>query len=358
MQLFKGFLDQSKQLNQTPAKLPRRLPLHAQTAQYKSILLGLKIPNLPAPLHYLNFISVIGCPNAAIFDQKHYQTRFNRNTATVMCSSSMHMAGQVSRYAVDSDCRFHNQTFQFLDRESFSGQFPAFQLQRIDSELSFNLNIKSAGGLCYYSKLRMGLAEYWSQLFECSGTLNYKGQNYAVQQLGSLEFARVMNFPFIPIAFYTAQIVNLSGQRQLIVMQTRDQLNRILQSRAYLKDLQAYQVLMFDEGVHFQIHRLYPAVTAPNLRKMYLPREFEWSIWSEHFTIHLQAQSRGDFKFGLGAGYAGSFSYQVSINGIQEEGEGGYCEYIDCRPLNWQEKNKTEKLLDELRDSVPIFLKK
>ncbi|CAM4201044.1 DUF6670 family protein [Acinetobacter pragensis] len=359
MQLFKGFLDQSKQLNQTPAKLVRHLPLHAQTSQYKTILLGLKIPNLPAPLHYLNFISVIGRPNASIFCQEKTQAGIDQNNkATVMSSSSLHMVGQFSSYEIDRECNFQAGSFHFLDRESFSGNFPDFQLQRVDGELSFDLKIKTAGAMCYFNKLRMGLAEYWSQLSECSGELNYKGRHYAIQQLGSLEFARIMKFPFLPIAFYSSQIINLSGQRQLIVMQTRDKLNRVLQSRAYLKDLKKNQAWMCDENVTFHIHRLYPAVKTPNFKKMYLPREFEWNIQAEGIRIHIQAKSRGDFKFGLGAGFAGSFSYLVKINDQLEEGEGGYCEYIDCRPLNWQEKNKAEKLLDELGDSSPIFLKK
>ncbi|OTG89542.1 DUF6670 family protein [Acinetobacter sp. ANC 3813] len=357
MQLLKGFLDQSKQLNQTPAKLSCNLPLHAPNSQYKTILLGLKIPNLPAPLHYLNFISVIGCPSAAIFGSEKNKKASN-DTAIVMCSSSMRMAGQFSSYNISSDCAFEKHSFQFQDREAFNGSFPNFNLQRIDSELSFNLQIKSAGALCYYNKLRMNLAEYWSQLCECSGELTYKGQRSDIQQLGSLEYARVMSFSFLPIAFYTAQIINLSGKRQLIVMQTRDRLNRILQSRVYLKDLQQQHVWMSDEGVHFHIQRLYPAVTTPHYKRMYLPREFEWIIHNEKIKICITAKSRGDYKFGVGAGYAGSFSYQVKINDELEEGESGYCEYIDCRSLNWQEKNKKEKFFDELNDSAPIFLKK
>ena len=91
---------------------------------------------------------------------------------------------------------------------------------------------------------------------------------------------------------------------------------------------------------------------------MYLPREFEWCYEDDKgMKIWLQGQSRGDFKFGLAAGYVGSFNYQVSINGETEHGEGGYCEYIDCRSLRFQEQNKTEKLLGNLSNSVPIMLK-
>ncbi|MGA8883706.1 MAG: DUF6670 family protein [Acinetobacter sp.] len=358
MQLFPDFLDQSKQLNQTPAQLQHNLPLHAQTRQYKAILLALKIPNLPAPLHYLNFISMIGQPNAAVLRNGGAMRHAAQNTATVMSSISPHMAGQLSRYSVHSDCIFKPGSFQFLDRENFSGAFPEFQLQRLDRELSFHLEIKTAHAPCYFSKLRMGLAEYWSQLCECTGEIGYKGQKYRIQQLGSLEFARAVNFPFLPIAFYTAQTINLSRRRQLIVMQTRDRLNRVLQSRLYLKDFNAAQVQMLDEGVCLKVHRVYPAVTTPDQRKMYLPREFEWTAASGAALIRIQAQSRGDFKFGVGAGYAGSFSYQVKIGDAEESGESGYCEYIDCRPLNWQEKNKKQKLLDGLADSVPVLLKK
>lgn len=358
MQLFKDFLDQSRQLNQTPSRLSQNLPLHPPSQQYKTVLLALKIPNLPAPLHYLNFISVIGQPTALVLRNASAIQYSVQNTATVMASVSSHMVGQLSSYSIQTDCGFNHNSFQFQNRENFSGQFPHFQLQRHDSELSFDLQIKTADALCYFNKLRMGLAEYWSQLCECSGDIIYKQQKYPIHQLGSLEFARAKQFPFLPIAFFTAQIINLSHQRQLIVMQTRDALNRILQSRLYLKDFHSQHVQMCDEKVYLYVHRVYPAVTTPDRRKMYLPREFEWVVSSSELEIHIQAQSRGDFKFGVGAGYAGSFSYKIKINEDEEVGESGYCEYIDCRPLNWQEKNKNEKLFDEFANSVPVLLKK
>ena len=59
--------------------------------------------------------------------------------------------------------------------------------------------------------------------------------------------------------------------------------------------------------------------------------------------FELYGESRGDYKFGLAAGYIGSFRYQLSWNDQCLQGEGGYCEYIACRPLRWQEKNQNEK---------------
>lgn len=58
-QLFQDFLDRSKQLNQTPATTAK-LPYHAPNRHYKFIYQGLILPCLPAPLHYLNFIGLLG----------------------------------------------------------------------------------------------------------------------------------------------------------------------------------------------------------------------------------------------------------------------------------------------------------
>ncbi|KQD44389.1 hypothetical protein APD15_01975 [Acinetobacter baumannii] len=91
----------------------------------------------------------------------------------------------------------------------------------------------------------------------------------------------------------------------------------------------------------------------------YLPREFSWQCKkNEKVIFELYGESRGDYKFGLAAGYIGSFRYQLSWNDQCLQGEGGYCEYIDCRPLRWQEKNQNEKMLDKLLLLQPCLYKK
>lgn len=360
MQMFQDFLDRSKQLNQAPHQLKlEQLPFHAPNQKYKIIHQGLMIPNLPAPLHYLNFLSLIGQPNAPMLRNDSAIQTHPLDTATVLVSSSPHMVGQLSSYSVEKECYFKPALFQFGGREQLEGHFPEFRVQRLDSELSFDLKIRTTPVISYFAKLRMGLADHWSLLCECSGQLQYKQQHYQIQQLGSFEYARAINFPYLPLAFFTYQVINLQQQRQLLLAQVRDRFNRILQSRMYLRDLGSGQSQLFDEGVYFKVHRVYPAVMTPNRQSMYLPREFEWCYSGADGTrIHIQAQSRGDFKFGLAAGYVGSFHYQVKINDVEEQGEGGYCEYIDCRALKWQEKNQTEKLGDHLANPVPFLVKK
>ena len=64
MRFLQDFLDRSKQLNQTPAVSQHNLAYHGPNQKYKIIHQGLMIPGLPTPLYYLNFLSIIGQPNA------------------------------------------------------------------------------------------------------------------------------------------------------------------------------------------------------------------------------------------------------------------------------------------------------
>ena len=65
MRLFQDFLDQSKQLNQ--AQKPIELCCHPPQDRYKIIHQKLVLANLPAPLHYLNFFSLIDSPIVLFF---------------------------------------------------------------------------------------------------------------------------------------------------------------------------------------------------------------------------------------------------------------------------------------------------
>ena len=48
----------------------------------------------------------------------------------------------------------------------------------------------------------------------------------------------------------------------------------------------------------------------------------------------------------------------MAINGDQQQGEGGYCEYIDCRALKWQEHDQPEQMPDTVLNPEPFIIKK
>ena len=151
MWLFQDFLDQSKQLNQAPS---RSLPAyHPPNKKYKIIHQALTIPNLPAPLHYLNFLSMIGQPNTPMFRNNSAIRTTPLDTATVLASSSPHMAGQQNRYSISAECSFQEKTFKFANKEQLMGAFPKFQIQRKDTELSFEIEITTTPLISHFTKL-------------------------------------------------------------------------------------------------------------------------------------------------------------------------------------------------------------
>ena len=92
-------LNQSQQLNpKSFSKL--NLAYHPPKGRFKIIHQGLILPNLPAPLHYLNFISIIGQPRIPVFFNQSAILEQALDTATVLVSSSPHMVGQLKSYSV------------------------------------------------------------------------------------------------------------------------------------------------------------------------------------------------------------------------------------------------------------------
>ena len=94
----------------------------------------------------------------------------------------------------------------------------------------------------------------------------------------------------------------------------RNQWNNVIFSRIEVQTSQQGSTL-YDRYVVFDTLRVYPKIQTPNGREMYLPREFIWQYQeNEEVIFQLHGQSRGDYKFGLAAGYVGSFSYDLFWN--------------------------------------------
>lgn len=356
MQLFMNLSEESQQLDQAP--FPLKLDFHAPKGRYKIIHQALILPDLNAPLHYFNFSTLIGQPNVPMLRNDSAIQTTALDTVSTLATISPHMVGHAHHYSLEKDCQLRDDYYQFADEALLTGQVPKFKLNRKDDELSFDFDIELQPLMSQFSKLRIGLFDHWSLMCHCQGQLKYKDQHYEIDQFGAFEYARSVNVPYLPLHFFTYQVINLSNQRQLLLSHIRNGFNQIVQSRLYLKNFSQSTVELFDDYVYFRVHRVYPKVTTPNGQEMYLPRMFEWCFETNKKKIIIQCESRGDFKFGLAAGFVGSFSYQVQIDDETEEGSSGYCEYIDCRPLKWQEKDETEKLQQQIMQIAPCALKK
>jgi hypothetical protein len=66
-------------------------------------------------------------------------------------------------------------------------------------------------------------------------------------------------------------------------------------------------------------------LTTPDGHAMRLPRSWSWSAGD---AVRIEASANGDWVYGLGAGYAGSFTFLGTYGGDPVSGT-GYVEWID-----------------------------
>ncbi|ANF82522.1 hypothetical protein A3K93_10195 [Acinetobacter sp. NCu2D-2] len=346
MRFFQRLFDRKRDPQTSEAAL--KLAYHPPNNKYKIVHQALILPNLATPLRYFNFYSLMGQPSLPIFQNQQLNREQVLDCVTVMSSVSPHMQHHLHTYSLQQECHLQQGNFDFSQREILSGDFPIFELKRDDDELSCDLKIFTTQYMSYFKKMQLGLFEHWSVLVKCEGHLKYQNKIYDISSLGSFEYARSVDLPALPIAYMVYMVMNISGDRQLLCMQLRDLFNRVVQSKMYLRDLVQNESLSFEQNVYFKVHRVFPQVTNSYGRTMYLPREFEWQYQDKDLNIEISGNCIGDYKFGYGAGYVGSFDFNLKINGVLENGAGGYVQYVDCRNLKFQE-------LDDLNKNPKYF---
>jgi len=81
----------------------------------------------------------------------------------------------------------------------------------------------------------------------------------------------------------------------------------------------------------FSVHCHDPSsATSPTGIAMRLPAEFTWRVRDgARDVLDLVGRTDGNWLYGLGCGYAGSFAYDGRFRGMRITGR-GYIEYIDC----------------------------
>ncbi|MEG0746645.1 MAG: hypothetical protein RR509_09840 [Acinetobacter sp.] len=346
--------NQLKQLNLNKSDA---LTFYPPKGLFKIVYQALILPNLPEPFHYLNFISLIGQPRIPICYNASAITTTAIDTATVLVTSGLSTIGHLKSYSAKEQCQLEQDRYQFLDVDQIQVDFPNYYFKRIDEELSCQLTVNIRAEIENHSALHWGVGDYWYARCKCEGEITYKKQKYQIEAQGILKHARAIYLPFIAFHFFTYQVIQVNANLQIILSELRNQWNNIVFSRIEIQSNEQRSIL-YDHQVVLDITRVYPKVQTPNGREMYLAREFMWQYQEKNQIIfQLKAQSRGDYKFGLGAGYVGSFNYELIWNNENHKGS-GYCEYIDCRPLHWQEKNKSEQIIDQISHFQPYLCKK
>ena len=109
---------------------------------FKIVYQGLILPNLPTPLRYFNYISLVGQPRIPLCYNTHSITTSAIDTATVLVSNSQHSVGHLKTYSIRRQCQFDSALYQFDKTDLIQWQIPMIRLQRLDQKWAVILRFR------------------------------------------------------------------------------------------------------------------------------------------------------------------------------------------------------------------------
>jgi len=304
-----------------------------QRGKHTTVHYGIMVPNLPAPFHFLNLITVIGQPKVDIFRNSQLIKTTARDTANLLVGTATGAADHFRGYSVAQDCELRpdGSYLRFGDDLVIEGRYPNFTARRSGKAFNLGLKLKATDKIAHFAKMIGGIYDHWALLCEYTGQIEQNGVTTPLQGLCTFEYARAANLP-LPFKFFTYQILNIDERTQVLMVEVRGPLNAVLQQRVYVRSLDDYGGA-YTRGFDFTVSELEAEpVTRPDGLAMRLPRLFSWRVDDESGAelITIEATANGDFKYGMAGGYAGSYQYSGRFKGQSINGT-GYIEYIDCR---------------------------
>ena len=284
---------------------------------------GVMLPGLPPPQRYFGVMAVVGTPGASFVANDDRITTSPRDTAYVVSDS-------FRTYSVRRECDFapDGSRLRFGDDLLISGGFPTFAVERTDPPASLRLD--ATGAVTRFMHLP-GVYDHWSLLCHASG----RAGNTEVDALCTFEYARGVSvhslvnrrlptWTRIPVPFFSYHVLNVDGRTQLLFSDVRGPDAIALQCAAHVRSVDGTSTTRRG-GHRFEIHETAP-LTTPDGRTMALPVAFTWAVDG----IEVHGRTNGDFSYGLGAGYVGTYDYEGGFDGRPISGC-AYLEYVDLR---------------------------
>ncbi|WP_067693112.1 DUF6670 family protein [Nocardia jejuensis] len=306
---------------------------HPPRGRYATAHYGLMLPNLPAPLNFLDVIAVIGQPRITLWRNDHLVETTDADTANLLIGSAVRFPGQFRGYRVGRDLELapDASVIRFGDDFELSGTHPHFTVAYRNPEFELDLRVHATDKISHFAKLRGGLYDHWSLLCTYEGTVVFGGRTIELSGLNTLEYARGVAVP-LPFTFFTYHVINIDDTTQVLMTEVRGPFGLPVQQAVYVRSLTDHGGT-YENNFALDIHRLEPtARETPNGLSMRLAQEFTWSVddTNGNALIEIHGTGNDDYVYGMAGGYVGSYWYTGRFRGKAVTGT-GYIEYIGTR---------------------------
>ncbi|BBX46014.1 hypothetical protein GCM10009641_62560 [Mycobacterium cookii] len=297
---------------------------------------GVMVPDLPEPHRTFGVMSIIGTPGIAIFSNDHAIVTSASDTAYLVSATAAMRGEGLHTYSIARDCEIlpDGSLVRLGDDLTIEGSYPDFRLQRFHRDVVVDLDIQATDKVTYFVDLPGGLYTHWSLLCRYNGAVG----GLLVAGLCTLEYASgvglhsipIPGTPNLPVPFFTYHVLNIDERTQVLTSKVLGAGGIELISATWVRGLDDYGSELLD--TRFDVEEYEPAPrSTPSGRDMRLPATLTWSAYlrgSE--VISITGRCHGDWVYGLGAGFVGSYHYTGSFRGKAIEGI-AYIEYIDLR---------------------------
>ncbi len=303
---------------------------------------GVMMPGLPDPHRAFNVMAILGTPGIALFANDDLITTTPGDTAYVVSATSSMTRDQFAAYSMTGACALADDGSNLLfgDDLAIAGRYPDFTVRRRHPEVRVDLELHASDKVAPFFQIP-GVYEHWSLLCQASGRIEQGGTSTDISGLCTFEYAcgvgvqsvadrRLPPWLRVPAQLFTYQVLNVDERTQLLFTHVVGPRGIRLRSAVYERSLDDYgNVLTFGHVFAVHEHEDQP-LTTPDGRAMSMPRRFSWRVADDdrHEAVRIDASTHGDWAYGLGAGFCGTFDY----TGIYREREitgVGYIEFVD-----------------------------
>jgi hypothetical protein len=290
---------------------------------------GVMVPGLPEPFRYFDVMAIVGTPGVRLFANDHLVTTTPNDTAYVVSATSTTTREQFRAYRVGAECELaaDGSLVRFGDDLVIEGRLPSLSLHRRHPQADVRLHLEVTDVVTNFVNLP-GVYRHWSRLAVARGRID----GTEVEALGTVEYAcgvgvhSVVNrrLPVhLPADEFTYHVVNVDDRTQLLFTRVRGPLGLPVQRAVHVRTPEGATV---HRRGHYWVVREHATAETPDGRTMRLPQRFSWG--AQEVEIH--GVAHGDWSYGLGAGFVGSYDYEGTFRGRAVAGI-GYVEFVDLR---------------------------
>jgi hypothetical protein len=293
---------------------------------------GVMIPGLPEPFRFFDAIVVLGAPRVPIFGAEALLRTTRRDAAWILTGTAALEDG-FQHYSIAADCDLveDDRHLRFADHLTIERRGREVRLQAARGDVTADLELLLTPAVSHFAHLP-GIYDHWSVLARYQGSFTAGGRTEQLSGLCTYEHARAVNAALPFVTFFTYHVLNVSAATQVLMVELLGSRGIVIQRMVYVRDVDGNgtrHTRDFRHVVHAYAEE--PLVTPDGFR-MTMPQSFSWSVLDDDGSelVSIEGTANGDYRYGLGAGYAGSYHYTGVFRG-EPIGGTAYHEWVDRR---------------------------